>query len=229
LLWTISDSIRQRVLANFTSTQHEELERFLARYLKSPLYASLPTKEYQTWATLKIASGIKLYFFNFEVETSSKKARRGTEYTEEDTKPTETIVFTKDPQPLQLKQSEPIRVHSFSFNVQEMAKCHGIIFYSSNPNEHLCDAAVINQDSLFLFQMTIGSTHKITTNALNKFIADAKLIGLKQVKLVFVVPQKSSFALSHSEFTKIQSENSIDVGTAVLELQPRGVTVLQEA
>src|SRR5437868_1418239 len=85
-------------MAHYTSTQHVELERYLAKALRSqPIYASPPTKEYQTWATLKIASGNMSNYFKLKTETIYESVRKGTEYNEEYKKPKQVVVIAQEP------------------------------------------------------------------------------------------------------------------------------------
>jgi len=190
-----------------------------------PLYSGPPTMEYQMWATLKIASGIKLNQYHLKVESVTEKTRRGTEYLEgKDKQSKEVVVYSKDPHPIPIAliASEPIPVNSL--DVKQMVEARGRLFFSRKSNEPLCDAAVVVENTLLLFQMTIGQGHGITTNTLNKFVADMKSNQLTKMELIFVVPHKGKFTLSRIEFDKliaVASEERQHISAGLIELQPQ--------
>jgi len=151
----------------------------------------------------------------------NEKVRRLTEYIEDYKKPKESLVISKNPmEPFQLESSEPIPVSSL--DVAHLVDNCGTLFFSTNPTEPLCDAAVLTkkEKTLLLFQMTIGGEHGISLNTLNKYMADAKYKKVTNMTLVFVVPYKSKFELPRSEFNKVISEQDLCVTIAVLELRP---------
>jgi len=126
---------------------------------------------------------------------------------------------------IQLEPSEPVPVTSL--DVSHLVEHAGKLFFSTNPNEPLCDAATVvtskEEKTLFLFQMTIGGSHEISQNTLNKYMAGAKSNKLMTLVLILVVPFKSNFALSQAEFT---SNKDIHVKVAILELRPSEAPLL---
>jgi len=216
-----SDEICKQVMAHYTTKKYRELEEYLSSTLLNQLpYASPPTIEYQHWATLKIAAGTILHRLKIKNET----VRGGTNYTEDNKTPKNTVVVSDESvgDPIKLEQSEPIPIDSLE--VAQLKKLPRL-FYSTNRNEPLCDAAVVIKESLYLFQMTIGKTHEITQQSLNKYVADAKTEGLCKLELIFVVPHKAKFVLRQEDFNKIVRTNgpTFKVFCSVLELQPRNL------
>ena len=215
-----TDTIFRRVMSHYTSLQHMELERYLAKALHSqPIFASPPTKEYQTWATLKIASGIRVKCYELKLDTIIENVRKGTVLTDNNKKTKDVVVISTKVMQFQLEASEPIPLSSL--DVSHIVDNCGTLFFSTNTNEPLCDAALLtNERTLLLLQMTIGREHGIAQNTLNKYMAIAKSKKLTNMVLVFVVPYKSKFELPRSEFNKVVGDENMCISIAVLELRP---------
>jgi len=235
-----SDEIFNQVIARIATNRLSELEDYIANTLRAPpQYASPPTAEYQRWAALKIATGVSLYFYR--LKESTRKTQKSQK--QDRTQPVAEGAITSSNDTAEEdwfppKEVMPVSSLNDPRTLKILSENRGSIYYSTRSNEPLCDAAAVTTDTLYLFQMTVGRTHRLTKPTLTDYVtlvknlneevtkyAGAKTDGvpnkITKVRVVFVVPHKDTFSLPKSTLAMVPHEDGLDIALVLLELQPR--------
>lgn len=211
-----SEDIFNRVIARISADRLSELEDYIARTLRVQFaYLSPPAAEYQRWAALKIATGIPFRYYFLEEAKGVVVPSGG--FVEESLPPTEAVAVTS------------LNDESTLLNLD---KNRGTVYYSTGANEPLCDAAAMTGDTLYLFQMTIGNTYRLTSPTLANYVTWVKQLNeaaaeenasarITKVWLVFVVPRRDGFSLPKSVRTMVPREEGLAIDLVVSELQPQ--------
>jgi len=211
VVWA-SAKIFDKVTEKIGDQQLLGLEDYIEKNLRQPIATvAPPTKEYEVWVNNKIAKGAILQLSQFN---ENKKPT---------TPSTETFQFANN--------SEIYRQYCPNFDVGELNTNKGKLFTSSNSTAKLCDSAVVVDDTLYLFQSTVGTEHGITNKGVTHYFNQAQEHELKNLKLIYIVPQLSYFVrLNSAEYTQIinlyiQNKNNkkltFDFGIYLTELRPK--------
>eukprot|EP01097_Dermamoeba_algensis_P007890 TRINITY_DN5095_c0_g1_i5.p1 TRINITY_DN5095_c0_g1~~TRINITY_DN5095_c0_g1_i5.p1 ORF type:complete len:556 (-),score=82.98 TRINITY_DN5095_c0_g1_i5:1290-2957(-) len=183
-----SDHVMVQVLEKHTRTKMLDLESSIAALLGDKTSLHQPDGEFQHWSCQRIASGCKIPTFVPFYNTDGIK----------------TQSLRPCPQPsIQLEPHNMVPSRTLPA-VKDMVRRKGKLIYATIVNEPLCDAAVITNNSLVLFQMIIGENHTVKERTFKSYCNKAKEHGLACVRFVFVVPHKNQFLVSEDQVTFFQ-------------------------
>lgn len=206
-----SHEIFIQVTANLKQRQLIELEDYISEAIltRSPTLPS-PSKEYEVWVNNMLITGqCKLQIFKFHSHVKPDNSQG------------EEVIFNLD--------AHMFRQTYQLFNVADLCAKKNTLFVSTNPTTALCDSAVVIEQTLYLFQTTIGADHGISQKGVKHYFNQIKSNNLKELKLIYIIPEYTYFNnLDSQEYTKTtdQFENLeykfiFGIYLAILQPKPR--------
>jgi hypothetical protein len=197
-----SEPIRQKVWENQAKQRESDLEDYISKRLTFPTLLG-PRDEYQAWAAFRIANGTKLHFL--PVNTNKNK-----------------VLGCEEDFCLNAHSATPVS----HLDLPLILNAPGRLYYSRKENEALCDAATFCGDTLFLFQMTTGETHRVSRPGFTVWVTKIKRQEenpnrIRKLHLIFVVPFQDTFALTPAQMDNVPpSSEDLEICVSKTELQP---------
>lgn len=196
VVWA-SRHIMQRVLERFSKDRLGELEKIISEGLANPLRSHDVDGEFQYWACQKIAGGLNVETFKAARECQYKRIGN----------------LEIPPGRIEFVRALP--------KVSEAVQMPGVLVYSKQTNEPLCDAAMVLGNELLLFQMTIGRDHEFKLRVWNEYCKEVKASGLAKLRFFFVVPFLENFCVKQEQIKVFETLiNGMQVSLEVLEIKP---------
>ena len=173
-----SQCVMQQALAVYDRQKFGELEQIIAKGLGNPARLHDVDGEFQYWACHVLAAGGQ-----WPLHTAKYKDN--------------SCCYIPSGH-LQLPRGE-VRLVNRLPSASSIAEQPGVLHYSKLANEPLCDAALVDGTTLFLFQMTIGATHNFNLPRWDKLCSEAKHAGLTCVQFIYVVPRLKHFTVPQDQ------------------------------
>jgi hypothetical protein len=193
-----SRSVMQEALELHYGRQLQKLEQIIAEGLDHPAQLHDVDGEFQYWACHKLAAGGTWPVAKYK----------------------EDMHWENDGD-LQLSNRK-VQLVSRIPSVSTMVQQHGHLHYSTLANERLCDAAMVDGATLFLFQMTIGKTHNFNQRRWSEFCTEALGARLTCVRFIYVIPHKDRFSIPQEQVRLVtQKQDGLERTLEVLVIEPK--------